>query len=154
MILSSIANSSIDMDRLQHIDNKYKLSDKDIVYLKEHLPQDIFESYMLEKATAINRLSYSNINNSVHTDDLDIIYTHDNDVEVGEHHSDTHERVDSRPHGHRKILLHQYDEHIRTLLSLRTTQMSTPSTSRPATRLCSASPSRSGGTTASSCLSA
>lgn len=51
LALSSVVHSYIDMDRLHQINEKRRLSEQDLVYLKEHLPPNIFESYVLDRAT-------------------------------------------------------------------------------------------------------
>ena len=51
LALSSVVHSYIDMDRLHQINEKPRLSERDLVYLKEHLPPNVFESYLLDRAT-------------------------------------------------------------------------------------------------------
>lgn len=40
-----------DLTKLQHLTSKEKLDDQDILFLKENLPANMFESFILEKAT-------------------------------------------------------------------------------------------------------
>jgi len=44
----------IDLERLKIIQRKAKLDEPDILFLKENLPQNMFESFMLDKATKAN----------------------------------------------------------------------------------------------------